>query len=777
MRARHREGYGSREPDPPADDKRRRDRPDRASLAFPTRAVVRALAARESPFVRAEVPADGSGSWTILQDRHPGGLEELARRIALDGPNDVLKGVPIGRFGKLVTVERSEIEGFRSIRTLMEEYRGGTPSKPLSIAVFGPPGAGKSFGVVQVAYSLLPKDAQDQMKVLTFNLSQLNDPRELYSAFHQLRDEGLAGRLPLVFWDEFDTRLAGADFGWLRHFLVPMQDGTFQQGEIVHSLGPAIFVFAGGTKSRVEDFAANKDESFKLAKGPDFVSRLKGYVNVIGPNPRSDDAANDPYYVIRRALLLRSMLERDRGALFDRRDGERLRIDSAVLRAFVRTKKYLHGARSLESIVAMSMLHGKTHFERSALPAAAQLELHVDSADFLELATRPEPEEELLEELAEAAHVVYCRRMLDQGYAWGGPKAYLREHPLLRSFASPRRKAGRRKTQASLVPYEKLSEDVREQNRDQARDIPRKLGELGFVMRRARSGRFLPQPLEQDPQPLEVLAEQEHERWMWTKLRAGWSYGAVRNDRARIHPALLDWHARSPRRLKRIYREFAQQVGPHELPEKEKEKDREAVRGIPAIAAAAGYEIVRVRTPGVVVGVTGPRVLTDSRRISSGVDSALRRIETVFPDQPLTVLSALGEGTDRLVARRVLARPDARLVAALPRRKKDYLKGFRTDRSKREFEDLLAKAAEEIVSKEERDAAGTYVVDHCDVLLVVWDGRRGRDGGGTADAVRRARRRGVPIAWIHTTDRKPGAAPSAGQGSVTFEGLDLDGRR
>ena len=87
-----------------------------------------------------------------------------------------------------------------------------------------------------------------------------------------------------------------------------MQDGSFQQGQIDHPIGKAIFVFAGGTSARLADFAGNRSDEFRLAKGPDFVSRLKGHVDVVGPDPRGGDAEADPYYRIRRAILLRSML-------------------------------------------------------------------------------------------------------------------------------------------------------------------------------------------------------------------------------------------------------------------------------------------------------------------------------------------------------------------------------------------------------------------------------------------------------------------------------------
>ena len=58
------------------------------------------------------------------------------------------------------------------------------------------------------------------------------------------------------------------------------------------------------------------------------------------------------------------------GSIFER-EGKiaRLMIDPGVLRAFLEVRSYRHGARSLETIVAMSTLHGQSRYERSALPA------------------------------------------------------------------------------------------------------------------------------------------------------------------------------------------------------------------------------------------------------------------------------------------------------------------------------------------------------------------------------------------------------------------------
>lgn len=332
-------------------------------------------------------------AWTILEDRHPGNLEPLARRIVLEGPESALADVPMGRFGKLLTFDRHEIEGLQSIRTLIRQYESRErSSEPLSIAVFGPPGSGKSWSVEQVASAVLP----GRVEPITFNLSQFDDPRELIDALHQVRDISLGGKLPLVFWDEFDTTRVTVggpqQLGWLPHFLSPMQDGEFQDGQLTHPIGRSVFVFAGGVYERMHDFAEDS-ENFAVVKAPDFVSRLNGYVNIVGPNPLDGDAKADPYYLIRRAVLLRSLLHQHSDGIFREDHGvKKPNINDNVLHALLLTKEYRHGVRSLASIIATSAVGERDRFERSDLASEAQLDLHVDARDFLDLVHRPEIE-------------------------------------------------------------------------------------------------------------------------------------------------------------------------------------------------------------------------------------------------------------------------------------------------------------------------------------------------------------------------------------------------
>jgi hypothetical protein len=359
---------------------------DAPGSPFPLDEVAAALLHGGAEFASIVYRPDKGGS--ILAQGHAGmSLAEVAAAAAVRGVTSLPHGIPVETVGDWSSVDRAEIENLRSVRNILDEYvqqglRGGPVSGPLPIAVFGPPGAGKTFAVRQMATVLLP----GRIARLEYDLSQLQSDAELRAAFHEIRDVALAGDLALVFWDEFDTPLGGQPLGWLRHFLAPMADGRFREGAGFHPLGRAIFVFAGGTSPSFEAFVRFGDERLeRSAKKPDFISRLRGYVNVTGPNRLDDD---DVAWPLRRALMLRSLVTARAPQMLrpDSLTGEpRLHIDDGLLRAFLLVGEYIHGARSMEAIVQMSSLAGKPRYERSSLPAAQQLAVHVDAAQFMGL--------------------------------------------------------------------------------------------------------------------------------------------------------------------------------------------------------------------------------------------------------------------------------------------------------------------------------------------------------------------------------------------------------
>ena len=73
--------------------------------------------------------------------------------------------------GHWSSVDRIEIESMRSVRNIISEYLAspGRP-RPLNLAVFGPPGSGKSFAIKQMASVIAPE--RNRLGSLEFNLSQ-----------------------------------------------------------------------------------------------------------------------------------------------------------------------------------------------------------------------------------------------------------------------------------------------------------------------------------------------------------------------------------------------------------------------------------------------------------------------------------------------------------------------------------------------------------------------------------------------------------------------------
>lgn len=345
---------------------------------------------------------------------------ELAKRIVMNGIKNVQRDFssrkfPIGRFDKLVSVDRQEIEGLRSIKNILGEYCNSTArDRPISLAVFGPPGSGKSYGVKQIAREVAGDIA---IQDFTFNLAQFVSFSEVTKQLLTVRDAALENKLPLVFFDEFDSEMGKQQpLGWLKYFLSPMQDGRFQHDQAMLGIGRAIFVFAGGLASTHAEFNNHDDfwrkaypssgntDIFKTAKGPDFHGRLRGYLNIMGPNPvlgefnpvtsNKPDKARDELvalertrydgqdfiYVVRRAILIRQTIEEFHGAasgkaLLDA-DG-RARIDDDVMNALLLNEGYHHGVRSLQAILEMSSLFNQGRISKTTLPPWEQCAMHV----------------------------------------------------------------------------------------------------------------------------------------------------------------------------------------------------------------------------------------------------------------------------------------------------------------------------------------------------------------------------------------------------------------
>ena len=528
--------------------------------------------------------------WRILHQKTRNTWQRVAEEIVIKGDKS-LEGVPVGVFGKLTTIDRAEIESYSAIRELIIEFLvNPEPKQPLCFAVFGPPGSGKSFGVKQILKDI-DRDG-DKLKRIIFNISQFGNYQDLVAAFHDVRDIVLEGKVPFVFFDEFDSALDDQRLGWLKYFLAPMQDGEFRDGVSTHPIGNAIFVFAGGTKSTYKNFVRNlpendssavsfkegNDESqppegdvkeedakkaFRDAKGPDFVSRLRGHINVMGPNRQRKGNDYDDVFIIRRAKILRTLLKDDPRDFGHHKPEGELNIDEGVLRAMLYVTKYEHGTRSMNALIEMSRLEGKKRYDLSALPVRDQLDLHVDADEFLFL-TKMERYQSMLrmQDLLNPEETSYLQKEEDMVM----PVAKL----IHEDYAKHRAAEGT--SSDTTVPFEDLPDDLKQSNIDAAEDIPNKLRAINHGIRKIPQGRTARTPDIADEE-VEKLASMEHDRFCRERRLLGWVYGEKKDIDNKITPHLVSFD---------------------ELPDDIKVYNIESIYAIPVILKELGYETYRM---------------------------------------------------------------------------------------------------------------------------------------------------------------------------------------
>lgn len=170
-------------------------------------------------------------------------------------------------------------------------------------------------------------------------------------------------------------------------------------------------------------------------------------------------------------------------------------------------------------------------------------------------------------------------------------------------------------------------------------------------------------------------------------------------------------------------------------------------------------------TSHIVIGVTGHRNLESSPLLTNSIQTAIEKAKQMvlpplqFTPPVLTILSPLAEGADRLVVREVLKYPEAELEVILPLEKNDYLQDFETAESKAEVEELisLARSVRVLPPKNSRTEAyeqvGRYIVDQCEVLIALWNGKQASGQGGTQEIVDYARETNCPLIWVNTEEQ------------------------
>ncbi|MEJ2688779.1 MAG: AAA family ATPase [Deltaproteobacteria bacterium] len=222
--------------------------------------------------------------------------------------------------GNLRTTDTVEVEPVVTLQKVMASYVAKERvQRPLCVGVFGPPGSGKSFAVKEVARVVARKYDNNPFEYFEFNLTQFEGPEEINAAIEPIRASVAKGKVPIVFWDEFDCPYGGYEFGYLRYFLPSMQDGVTYVHGVPYNIGRSIFVFAGGVKASWEGMEALLDEEdyeamnlVRTLKIPDFMGRLRVVLDIdgidIADNLLAVGTTTREHDELRRVLLKRAFI-------------------------------------------------------------------------------------------------------------------------------------------------------------------------------------------------------------------------------------------------------------------------------------------------------------------------------------------------------------------------------------------------------------------------------------------------------------------------------------
>jgi hypothetical protein len=224
------------------------------------------------------------------------------------------------------------------------------------------------------------------------------------------------------------------------------------------------------------------------------------------------------------------------------------------LRAFLTTKAFIHGARSLESVVHMSNLGGARYFGVAELPPADLLNLHV-TKDFQQIVARAQLEAPIFEVLSEACHQAWFKTKVKKGWRHGHPRDDAAKiHPW-------------------LSPYDQLTEEVKEMNRATARFTMAKLSDLGYTIRRLRpENGAVPKSYRFKKAEREQLVSLEHDIWLRDKMLRGYAWAPETCEPMRLHRDIAKFAA---------------------VPEEDQELDWVITETIPEVLHAHGFVLER----------------------------------------------------------------------------------------------------------------------------------------------------------------------------------------
>ena len=298
-----------------------------------------------------------------------------------------------------------------------------------------------------------------------------------------------------------------------------------------------------------------------------------------------------------------------------------------------------------------------------------------------------------------------------------------------------------RRIDPAMRVWEELTEPIRKSNRLQA-------DHLGVKLRAVRCASVVGDvatPLTFTEHEAELLAIMEHERWRANKIFDGWRAGPEHIENAKINPFAVRWS---------------------EMESSQREEEVDAVRDLPKLLRETMDLGLRREY---VIGVTGHRLHrlgSNDAQLRNAVKKELGRLQSLHEDKRLMLMSPLAEGADRIVAKIAMETFGMGLIVPLPLPYELYQSDFEASESVAEFRELVGKAEfyfelpmrfgslEQLASKNSGDPnplrdqqyalVGAYIVERCDELIAIYDGKGSGGEGGTGQIIEWREQGSVP---------------------------------
>ncbi|MGN1045304.1 MAG: RyR domain-containing protein, partial [Candidatus Methanomethylophilaceae archaeon] len=288
-------------------------------------------------------------------------------------------------------------------------------------------------------------------------------------------------------------------------------------------------------------------------------------------------------------------------------------------------------------------------------------------------------------------------------------------------------------------------ESIRYSNIRQAMNIPKKLEAIGCYIGDGTDAEIVEQFTAEEA---EILSMKEHELWVEEREENGWTYGAKKDVDKLTSPYIAPWE---------------------DIPDDIKRYDFETTDNIIKLVRSIGMEVCRPKRKEIVLkdfkfdrDVNAPIILSVSGHadvapgyredIVRHTQSLVKAFRTRYPDVEIILMTGLGEGADRIVAKAVMEL-GVHIAPVLPKPIECFKKSFSgkgyddVDGSIEDFESLLnddlcyspcVLCDEKTNPDKAYRVQSAYMVKNSHLLIAVWDGRRYGVKGGTYDCVRMA---------------------------------------